>query len=68
MGTMRDQMKKWTEVNGYQKPAKSKKKKRNNNQKPLVSPKERLTERDLRELMGTNRVTYERRRGSIRQK
>ena len=68
MGTMRDQMKKWTEANGYQKPAKSKEKKRNNNQKPLVAPKERLTERDLRELMGTNRVTYERRRGSIRQK
>ncbi|MDN3365385.1 hypothetical protein QU577_26850 [Priestia megaterium] len=68
MGTLRDQMKKWTEANGYQKPAKSKKKKRNNNPKLPVAPKERLTERDLRELMGTNRVTYERRRGSIRQK
>ncbi|MFQ6391366.1 hypothetical protein ACLNAR_26640 [Priestia aryabhattai] len=68
MRTMRDQMKKWTEANGYQQPVKQKKKKRNNNQKHPIAPKERLTERDLRELMGINRITYERRRGSIRQK
>lgn len=68
MRTMRDQMKKWTEANGYQQPAKPKKKKRNNNQKQPVAPKERLSERDLKELMGINHPTYQRRRGSLRQR
>lgn len=34
----------------------------------LTKPKVKLTDRELRELMGMNRSTYERRRGSVRQK
>ncbi|WP_281998657.1 hypothetical protein [Priestia flexa] len=66
MGTMEEQMKKWQEKNGY-KPAKKKKPKAKRKNKNRVAS-ESLNERDLRELMGTNRATYERRRGSIRQR
>ncbi|MEE6134568.1 MULTISPECIES: hypothetical protein [Bacillaceae] len=66
MGTIKEQMEKWQEKNGYKPTKKKKSKAKKKNKKPIAS--ESLSERDLRELMGTNRATYERRRGSIRQR
>jgi hypothetical protein len=69
MKTMRNQMKKWIKANGYEQPAKQEKiEERKSSKKLPVAPKERLSERDLKELMGINRTTYQRRRGSLRQR
>lgn len=69
MRTMEEQMKKWKEKNGYKPRKKKKKRKRKTTQEQSsVTTLEKLSERDLHELMGTNRAIYERRRGSIRQK
>ncbi|WP_226639730.1 hypothetical protein [Priestia flexa] len=64
MGTLRGEMEKWNKLNHVL----NEKDKRKTQQPPKRKKKETFSERELRELMGTNRSTYHRSRGAIRQK
>jgi hypothetical protein len=65
MKTIQQELQKWLKVNkNMERDAKKKKR-----VKKKKSPKERLSERDLKELMGINRPVYRRAKGgAIRQK
>jgi|APAga8741244001_1050109.scaffolds.fasta_scaffold12409_2 hypothetical protein len=67
MGTIKDELGKWKKAKGY-KDSKPKQKNRSGKKKSPSHSKEKLSERDIKELMGMSRSTYERRRGAIRQK
>ncbi|PEY47425.1 hypothetical protein CN277_12835 [Bacillus cereus] len=56
MKVLKDQLRKWKKH--------SKQGKKKNNKKP----KEKLTTREIEDLMGMHRPCYERRRGALRQK
>ncbi|TYR81097.1 hypothetical protein FZC66_04330 [Priestia megaterium] len=70
MGTLRGEMEKWNKLNKLNKlnHVLNEKDKRKTEQQPKRKKKETFSERELHELMGTNRSTYHRSRGSIRQK
>jgi hypothetical protein len=65
MNTLNDQLKNWKNKN-QQVPATKKKEKAT--QTTQKTPSEKLSDRDIKELMGMNRPRYEKRRGSIRQR
>ncbi|WP_201450778.1 hypothetical protein [Bacillus sp. A260] len=58
MKGLKDQLREWKKQSNQAKKKKKKKKKR----------KEKLSTRDIEDLMGMHRPCYERRRGAIRQK
>ncbi|MDY8166648.1 hypothetical protein [Bacillus thuringiensis] len=62
MKVLKDQLREWKK--------KSKQGKKNNkkNKKNKKKPKEKLSTREIEDLMGMHRPCYERRRGAIRQK
>ncbi|MGY3717050.1 hypothetical protein ACWE42_16170 [Sutcliffiella cohnii] len=63
--SLRDQLKDWKKQRALEKQSKYKKK----NATPSKKKEEKLSDKDLRELMGTNRPTYARGRGgAYRQK
>jgi hypothetical protein len=64
MNTLNDQLMKWRHKN-QQVPEKKEKKAAITSQK---ASHEKLTDRDIKDLMGMNRPRYEKRRGSIRQR
>jgi hypothetical protein len=64
MNTLNDQLKKCKDIN---KPVSVKKKKKTSKTSQKAHP-EKLSDRDIKELMGINRPRYEKRRGSIRQR
>lgn len=64
MGTLRDEMKRWNKLNCVL----NDNKKRKKDQQPRRKKKETFSEKELLDLMGTNRSIYRRSRGAIRQK
>jgi hypothetical protein len=64
MNTLNDQLKNWKNKNQQA----AVKKDRNATETSQQAQSEKLTDRDIKELMGMNRPRYEKRRGSIRQR
>jgi hypothetical protein len=65
MNTLNDQLKNWKDKNKQFPATKKKEKSTQMTQKSLT---DKLSDRDIKELMGMNRPRYEKRRGSIRQR
>ncbi|QPA33442.1 hypothetical protein [Thermaerobacillus caldiproteolyticus] len=69
MRTLRDELKKWKRVN-HKQPAKAehKRPRRSTRQKKKQRKNDEMSRREILDVMGVFRPTYERRRGAIRQK
>ncbi|KZE66781.1 hypothetical protein AWM68_20290 [Fictibacillus phosphorivorans] len=65
MNTLNDQLSMWKNKN---QPVPVKKKKEKTSDKAQKAHSEKLSDRDIRELMGMNRPRYEKRGGAIRQR
>lgn len=66
MGTLKDEMEKWNKINHVLNEKNKNKKKKH--QQSRRKKKEIFSEKELLDLMGTNRSIYRRSRGAIRQK